>query len=208
MKLKIGQEAQTGAHKIATLCPQCGKEGTFDQVGTDVCIAPNTICGQRKCPNPSCKGHLFVVLKSGALVKAYPPIRIDFDSANVPKSVRDSFEEVLDCHAASCFVAAAIMVRRTLEEICRDRGAKGNNLKQRIKDLESKIILPNELIAAMNELRLLGNDAAHVEAEAFVSISNDELNVAIEFTKEILKGLYQYSSLLNKLRALKKKPTG
>ncbi len=208
MKLKITQETLVNKGKVATLCPQCGKEGTFDQIGTDITIAPNTICGQRRCPNARCYGHLFVVFQSGALVKAYPPIRIDFDSANVPQSVRDSFEEALDCHAASCFVAAAIMVRRTLEEICRDRGAKGDNLKQRIKDLETKIILPTELIEAMNELRLLGNDAAHVEAETFVSISNEELNVAIEFTKEVLKGLYQYSSLLDKLRALKKKPSG
>ncbi|GAA5510039.1 hypothetical protein Rcae01_05545 [Novipirellula caenicola] len=95
------------------------------------------------------------------------------------------------------------MLRRTLEKICDDRGATGNNLKARIKDLESKIVLPRELIDAMDELRLLGNDAAHIEARTFAEISEQELAVAFEFTKEIIKGLYQYSSLLERLRSLK-----
>ena len=55
----------------------------------------------------------------------------------------------------------------------------------------------------MDELRLLGNDAAHIEAKTYGDISEVELGVAIEFTKELLKGIYQYSSLLAKLRNLK-----
>jgi hypothetical protein len=94
-------------------------------------------------------------------------------------------------------VASAIMVRRTLEEICADRRAIGRDLKDRIQDLKTKIVLPQELLDAMDELRILGNDAAHLEAKAYDNISEEELNVAIEFTKEILKALYQYSSLLD-----------
>jgi hypothetical protein len=37
-------------------------------------------------------------------------------------------EEAVACHAAECFIAAAIMVRKTLEELCRERGATGANL--------------------------------------------------------------------------------
>ena len=160
-------------------------------------------CGQRMCPNPTCHGHLFVVLKNAILIKTYPPVRADFNSDSVPEDVKTTFEEALDCHANGCFVAAAIMVRRTLEEICHERGTKGDKLNARIKDLESKIVLPRELIEAMNELRLLGNDAAHIEAKTFRNISREELDVAIEFTKEIIKGLYQYSALLDRMRSLK-----
>lgn len=101
-------------------------------------------------------------------------------------------------------MAAAIMIRRTLEEICEDRGATGKNLKDRIADLKSKVLLPQELLDAMDEMRLLGNDAAHIEARTFAQIEKAELDVAIEFTIELLKALYQYSSLLDKMRALKK----
>lgn len=96
-----------------------------------------------------------------------------------------------------------MMVRRTLEEICKDKGASGANLKLRIADLKSKIVLPQELIEAMDELRLLGNDAAHVEAQDYENIGDEELTAAIDLTKEIMKGIYQYSAILGRLKALK-----
>ena len=95
------------------------------------------------------------------------------------------------------------MVRRTLEVICDDNGVSGNNLKQRIEALGQTIVLPQQLIEGMDELRLLGNDAAHIEARVFTNIGRAELDVAIRFTKEILKAVYQYNALLRELQALK-----
>lgn len=65
------------------------------------------------------------------------------------------------------------------------------------------ITLPKELLEGMNVLRLLGNDAAHIESKTFDTIGKAEVEAAIEFTKEILKAAYQYSKLLEKLSALK-----
>ncbi len=102
-------------------------------------------------------------------------------------------------------MASAIMIRKTLEEICLDKGATGDNLYKRIENLKSTIVLPKELLSAMQELRLLGNDAAHLEAKTFEQIGKDELEISIELTKEILKAVYQYESLLEKIQGLKKK---
>ena len=204
MKIKVTQLVDSIIPPLSTRCPHCGKEAVMNQIGKDISVANGIVCGQRRCPDPKCSGHLFIVTEAGKIVAAYPPVRIDFTAENVPESVRTTFEEALDCHAAGCIVASAIMVRRTLEEICADRGAQGGNLKSRLKDLASKIVVPKELIDAMDELRLLGNDAAHIEAQTFEQVSAQEMDVAIEFTKEILKALYQYSSLLTKLRSLKK----
>lgn len=150
---------------------------------------------------------MFVVFERRKLKEAYPPLRIDFDTTDVPERIVKTFTEALDCHSHNYFVATAILVRRTLEEICADRGAKGKDLKDRICDLKTKVILPKELFDAMDELRLLGNDAAHIEAKSYEEIGAEELQVAIEFTKEILKGVFQYKGLLTKLQALKKKKT-
>ena len=204
MKLKVVQNTQHGHPKILERCPQCGKEAVFENLGThDVYIGNKTICGQRKCPNPECSGHLFFVQQSGKLVASYPAITLDFDSENIPERIKSTFEEALNCLAAGCFIASAIMVRRTLEEVCEDKNATGNNLKAKIKDLGSKIVIPQELLEAMDELRLLGNDAAHIEAKQYDQITGIELEVAIAITKEIMKSLYQYSTLLGKLRSLK-----
>lgn len=57
----------------------------------------------------------------------------------------------------------------------------------------------------MNELRLLGNDATHIEAQTFSEIGKEEIEVSLEFAKEILKAVYQYENLLQKLKKLKDK---
>jgi hypothetical protein len=99
-----------------------------------------------------------------------------------------------------------MMVRKTLEELCQNRGATGDNLKLRLKDLGSKIVLPKELLDGLDELRLLGNDAAHIESREFNDVGKVEVEVGIQFAKEVLKAVYQYSDLLLKLRSLKKTP--
>ena len=96
------------------------------------------------------------------------------------------------------------MIRRTLEELCEDKGANGANLKERIAALRANVVLPSELFAAMDELRLLGNDAAHIEAKVYDSIGKEEVDLGLLLTKEILKAVYQLDDLVKRLQALKK----
>jgi hypothetical protein len=97
------------------------------------------------------------------------------------------------------------MIRKTLEEICIERGATGANLFKKLQDLGGKILIPQELLTGMNELRLLGNDAAHIDAQTFSEIGKEEIEVSLEFSKEILKAVYQYENLLQRLKKLKDK---
>jgi hypothetical protein len=50
----------------------------------------------------------------------------------------------------------------------------------------------------------LGNDAAHIESQTFNDVGKTEVEISIEFTKEILKAVYQYEGLLSRIRSLKK----
>jgi hypothetical protein len=61
-------------------------------------------------------------------------------------------------------------------------------------------VIPAELLAGIDDLRLLGNDAAHIESTVYDKLGKEEVEAAIEFAKEVLKALYQYSALLSKLR--------
>jgi hypothetical protein len=96
------------------------------------------------------------------------------------------------------------MVRKTLEELCLDRQATGGHLKERIRSLGTKVVLPQELLDGLDDLRLLGNDAAHIESQEFNKVGQEDVEIGIEFAKEVLKAVYQYSALLTRLRALKK----
>ena len=58
----------------------------------------------------------------------------------------------------------------------------------------------------MDELKALGNDAAHIEAKAFEVVDEEESRLSIELAQEILKARYQHKSLVERLRARKRQP--
>jgi len=213
MNFRVNTYSQIQGIIVSARCPACKRQGTFDSLMNaniwDLNIqnlSPPAVAGLRRCPNPECQALLFFVHQSGKIVVSFPPELLDFDAVNLPAAVLLAFEEAITCHANRCFIAAAIMVRKTLEELCLDRGAAGNNLKERIRSLGGRVVLPKELLDGLDDLRLLGNDAAHIESQQFNKVGQEEVEIGIEFAKEVLKAVYQYSDLLTRLRALKKAP--
>lgn len=214
MKIDLNDAQVAKNINVRTRCPHCGHIGVFLSLGINDLMTNShfddrrSFLGVRKCPNSTCGGHLFfIVNNAGKIVQTSPSPTIPFDKENIPDKVLNAFEEAIKCHSNSCFIASAIMIRKTLEEICIDRGATGRDLFKKLEDLGGKILIPKELIEGMNELRLLGNDAAHIEAQTFSEIGKEEIEVSLEFTKEILKAVYQYENLLSRLKGLKLKET-
>ena len=216
MKITLETIKHDKTANIATRCPHCGHFGTFIPVaGHDIYTYTgtqhggdqvNNYLGIRKCPNEKCFGHMFFIAdRLRNVLVTSPSETIPFDKENIPEKVLTTFEEAVKCHSNSCFIASAIMIRKTLEEICIDRNTTGKNLFKKLEDLATKILIPQDLISGMNELRLLGNDAAHIEAQTFLEIGKEEIEVSLEFAKEILKAVYQYENLLKKLKKLKNK---
>ena len=212
MTFKIHASVAVHGGRISLRCPSCKKLGIFDPVGTDQeaqtlhgdGTGRRVIVGHRRCPNSLCSSHVFVALEGQSILVSYPPERIDFDSTNLPPEVVSALEEAIICHANQCFIAAAMLLRKTLEYLCAERGAEGDNLKQRISALATTVVLPKDLLDGLDDIRLLGNDAAHIESSDYDNIGKDELEVAIDFAKEVLKAVYQYTGLLARLQKLKK----
>lgn len=206
----IGYSVQSAIAVLALRCPQCKQRGTFHPVPNSFDVLTNDgtsskIIGSRRCPNPECYATLFFVIDNGGRVLAsYPPERLDFDATNIPAAVSNAITEAITCHANECYIASAIMVRKTLEELCRDQGTTGKDLKERLVDLGTKVVVPKEMMDGLDDLRLLGNDAAHIESQEFNKVGKEEVEIGIEFAKEVLKAVYQYSALLDRLRKLKK----
>lgn len=212
--MNIGAPNPSGPTMPVT-CPACRREGNFAPLGHDVSfnvpaphLGPNRVrqigAGHRLCPNYQCATHVFVVYEGGRVISSYPAGRIDFDGTDVPERVFKAFDEALSCTANECYVGAAMLIRKTLEAVCEERQAVGKNLKDRILELQNKVTLPKDLFDAMGHLRLLGNDAAHIESKDYDTIGKDEVEAGIALTKEIIKATYQYRSLVGKLTALKK----
>jgi hypothetical protein len=190
-------------------CPECLRQSTLNEykeindLTTSSADGP-ILAGVRRCANPECHAHIYFIQQNNKVVSTFPLDKVSFDSSHIPDRIVQSLQEAINCYANDCFVAAAIMIRKTLEELCQDRNAEGKNLKARINSLGAKIILPKELLEGLDELRLLGNDAAHIESQEFEKVGKEEVAVAIDFTKEVLKAVYQYAMLVNRFHSLKK----
>ncbi len=213
--VRQGSSAQGSVPVYNFRCPYCRHNGAFhpfsglkdlswEQHPRGAKVADTRHAGLRRCPNTECNGVVFVVRNDRLqTIDVLPPETIDFDATSLPDKVLASLEEAVKCHAAGCFKASALMVRRLLEELCDDRGSKGSDLKKRIIGLSDAVVVPPELLTAAHELRLLGNDAAHVNAKAYDEVGRREVEAAIALAKELLKAVYQYAALLDQLRALK-----
>ncbi len=216
MSLKITESdyassEENGWPKITIVCPACGAYGTFHNVGADTIIKDGDGnyaiggYGLRLCPNKEC--HTIIIAEfndAESVQRTYPSSSRAVNLKDVPPKVAAAFEEAVACFSSNFYVASAIMIRKTLEEICSENNANGKNLKLRIDDLSTKIVIPLALKNGMHELRLLGNDAAHVESHVFEEIGENELSISIDFTQEIIKALYQHQDLLKRLQSLKK----
>ena len=207
MIFKLKGIQKTGAGVISMRCPACGQLGVFQPAVVEDLMSDGNRFGHRVCPGPDCHAHVFVILSNADLARpvvSYPAQRIDFDTSDIPPKIVAALEEAIGCHANRCFVAAAIMVRKTLEELCDDRGASGRDLKARLDDLRGRVPVPEELVTGLHELRLLGNDAAHLELKDFDGIDQSAVALAIDVVKEVLKRVYQSKILIERLRAFKK----
>jgi hypothetical protein len=58
------------------------------------------------------------------------------------------------------------------------------------------------MLDALHDLRLLGNDAAHVELKDFDDVDKEKVEVALDIGKEILKAAYRYKAIMGRLNAL------
>lgn len=211
MKVNLYHKEIIEGNNVTLRCPHCGNIGTFVPIVKDIVTISDdnkqVILGIRKCPNPTCGGYSFIIqdaLRNNVCLETYPTAKLEFNKESIPNQIAETFEEAIDCYANKCYVASAIMVRKTLEQLCEDKGTEGKNLKERLQALVKTITMPNELKEGMDLLRILGNNAAHVKLTDFDSISEKELSVSIEFTKEVLKSVYQFDKLLSELRSLKR----
>ncbi|MBK6621326.1 MAG: DUF4145 domain-containing protein [Saprospirales bacterium] len=73
----------------------------------------------------------------------------------VPESIRSSYREAIKVKDVSS-LSFAVMIRRSLEFVCNDKGANGKTLEKKIEDLYNKGLIPNQLFDLSTEVRKVG----------------------------------------------------
>lgn len=118
-------------------------------------------------------------------VRSIWPIRSRRLDAAVPAPIRSLFEEASLSEYAGALRNAAGGYRATVEEICRDQQAPGANLYNKIEALAGQG-LDQDVVAAMHEARMLGNESLH----AGVTFAADEVADVAELIQEVVHVLY------------------
>jgi hypothetical protein len=116
----------------------------------------------------------------------------------VPAPIARDFEEAIQSEAAGFMYGAALVGRRSLQAAAREViGGKKGDLKTEIDQIPDDRL--NKAMKEMaHEVRLIGNDAAHVD-----EITPDEVKELLGFTRLVLDSLYIQPARLAALRKVR-----
>ncbi len=129
----------------------------------------------------------------------YPECNINY--LGVPREVKSAFEAALKVKNIDTSVCL-LSLRRVLEAICKEQGAKGNSLEIMISDMLEKGKLPSTMNDACWIIRQLGNNAAHAD-DIIVHMSDVEHTIG--FLKTIMQYLYTLPEQMKELKEKLKK---
>lgn len=107
-------------------------------------------------------------------------------SARLNYFIRAIYDET---HSALCNhmpVLAGAGIRALVEVVCKDKGAKGSNLEQRIDDLVTIGVLGRDGAEILHSLRIMGNQSLH----EITPQSEEDLNTALDVAEHLLEGVY------------------
>jgi hypothetical protein len=130
-------------------------------------------------------------------IKIYPSNLFHINPV-IPEQLRKNLIECIKCYKVGAFTATAIMCRKTLDGFCSLKGVKEKNLGLAIKKLKEQNIINDQLYEWANELRLLGNKAAHSIDHTIESVDGKDI---LEFTIAILDFTYSFKDKFDKFKS-------
>ncbi|MER5435727.1 DUF4145 domain-containing protein [Streptomyces sp. NPDC002588] len=120
-------------------------------------------------------------------------------SPDAPEMVRTLYAEASRAENAHGFRLAGVGYRAVVEEICKDQGATAYNLHGKIKELADRG-LPQDVVDAMHEARVVGNDSVHHNVE----YAADEIADLAEIIAEAVEILYVEPAKRKRMAAARK----
>mgnify|MGYP000863696169 CR=1 FL=1 len=133
----------------------------------------------------------------GVLSEAYIcyPVVKRYDEY-IPKEIAFTYNEAIKVEQIS-FFGFSCLIRKVLELICEDKVANGKNLKEKLKALKERKIIPDILYEMGDTLRILGNKSVHADYKIDVF----EVNIMREFICAIIEYVYINPQKLSKVNS-------
>jgi hypothetical protein len=144
-------------------------------------------CQLLKCPN--CENPFLITEDEVFGTQVLYPHADNRINPNLPTPIKSAYREALVCFKSKAYTATAIMCRKTLEGICVENGATGNNLVVNLKTLKDKGIIESRLYEWADALRISGNEAAH---DVNIAVSQENARDILEFTNALLEYIFTF----------------
>jgi len=226
--LPLPHEGLPDSLRPSGLCPRCGKQSSFENVGS----LPVTY-DSSYVVHPGGEHELTLIDRVSSLVCRHCsqgivvieeewvgdspakqqkhggtvtwrgihwwPLPESNLSTDIPKNIADVFCEASMSLFANCPRASAVMSRRTLEAITVDKGETAGTLADRLLNLTKRGILLSTLSDWVKEVRLIGNVGAHFDPIQTVTV--DDAKQLLSFVRELLKYLYDLPAELKRKRS-------
>jgi len=120
------------------------------------------------------------------------------DVSGLPESVRRTFRSAQSCFDTGNFKPCVVMCRKCLEAVCTFLGVKDGSLAVRLRTLRDSGRIEAKLYEWADELRLVGNDAAH---DLDIQISKQDAVDSIDFVEAILLYVFALDQRFRDFRA-------
>lgn len=125
-------------------------------------------------------------------------------SVSVPAALRAEHEEARKCLDAQAYTAAVVMVRRTLEGVCQEKGVRERVLAKSLQKMEEQGFLDPRLRQWAEELRGLGNEGAHFTGK---SVLRQDAIDAVAFSEALLDYMYVLTAKFDEFRKRRERST-
>jgi hypothetical protein len=197
-------------------CPFCFEKGNFELAFHAEKKKPNSNkvlnFDTYKCGN--CAGYVMVLWSSSEYsygprnslhsFKVLPwPLQINSAPEHWPDDIQRYWIQAKKNILDENWDAAALMARSALQIILRENNAQGRTLKNEIDDLANKGLLPPIMKDWSDNIRELGNDAAHPRLGQDPTSAEDAKDV-MKFLDFLIEYLYDLPNKIEKYRERRK----
>lgn len=211
---------------VEGFCPTCNRMSELQVRGGASATAPRQLFDQMDSGEdglrtahysiafcPTCEG---VFLHAGATSEPsdFPYEAMLFPSSNrrdisgLPEPVHRTFRSARSCFDTGNFEPCVVMSRKCLEAVCVFLGEKDGPLAARLCKLRDAGRIEAKLYEWADELRLVGNDAAH---DLNIRISKQDAVDSLDFVEAILLYVFALDQRFRDFRARReavKQPKG
>ncbi|MGW4412751.1 DUF4145 domain-containing protein [Nonomuraea sp. NPDC004702] len=120
-------------------------------------------------------------------------------SRAIPPELRREHQEAQLCFNADAYTATVVMVRRSLEGVCaaHNINLRNKTLMNGLQEMESKGLIEGRLLEWAQELRVLGNEAAHFTGRA---VSHQDARDALDLAEALMDYLYVFTGKFNEFK--------